>query len=315
MESCPVCGWQHDTRFLAKATLLSASEYDLRQCPECGVIRFHPLPGPEELARFYSTAYYSFSRWHDEAKGKVYARRLSRKRNEGTLLDVGCALGYFLKGIRDHSSWKVHGVEFGKDAARFAREKLDLDVHEGDLKSAGYAERFFDFIHINNVLEHVTDPAGLLRECRRILRDDGVLFLSVPNGACDVRPLVDFFRSEDRPARSGSGHIFFFPQETLIRMVRESGFHIRKKRTGSVKRGLRNLGYYPRKNNWKENYAPSIAPETEVSPSILDPPAKKYPDFYYTLRVLESGFHDIPGLWNFGLDFLLYLQPSAVDRS
>jgi SAM-dependent methyltransferase len=39
----------------------------------------------------------------------------------------------------------------------------------------------FDFVISNHVLEHVSNPIGALREWHRILKEDGILYLTVPD--------------------------------------------------------------------------------------------------------------------------------------
>src|SRR4030095_4805450 len=94
----------------------------------------------------------------EEAKGRWFAARLRRWKSMGTFLDVGCATGFFLHGIKTHSAWEVYGTEFGESAVQFARERLGLNVTQGNLVDAHFPEAFFDYVHVNNVLEHVLDP-------------------------------------------------------------------------------------------------------------------------------------------------------------
>ena len=74
-------------------------------------------------------------------------------------------------------------MEFSPEAVAYARGELGLDVLAGDLQDAGYPDEFFDYVHVNNVLEHVLDPVGLLTECRRILKPGGRFHLAVPTGS------------------------------------------------------------------------------------------------------------------------------------
>lgn len=309
MQSCPICNRQNKKSFLSKVTLVFNTEYDLLQCTNCKGIYFSPLPTIEHLNTFYSPSYYNFNRWHDEAKGAVYAKRLKRLRRTGRFLDVGCATGFFINGIRQNSDWEVCGVDFGSAAIRFARDELGLEAIEGDLQDADYPGQFFDYIHINNVLEHVLDPVALLKECRRIIKPDGYLFLSVPNGHNDSRTLIDFYRLENLPARSVNGHIFFFPRETLLMLFDRMQFAVEKKKTGSIKRGLRNIGYLSRKKRWKEEYFPERSPGVRTNSKIVISP-KKYPEIYYRYRYVQSYLHDIPGLYHFGLDYMFLLRPA-----
>src|SRR5437870_11595841 len=46
---------------------------------------------------------------------------------------------------------------------------------------ASFPESFFDAIRLSHVLEHLTDPQGTLREISRILKPDGLVYVTVPN--------------------------------------------------------------------------------------------------------------------------------------
>ncbi|MGA2622449.1 MAG: class I SAM-dependent methyltransferase [Bacteroidota bacterium] len=310
MSKCPVCGDDSPGIFLCKTTLSSDPVFDLVECPGCGVMRFDPLPTSPQLASFYNASYYDFDRSREEGKGMAFAARLKRWKKTGRFLDVGCATGFFINGIRNNSDWEVFGTDFGRSAVRCARETLHLNVVEGDLADAGFPDAFFDYVHVNNVLEHVLDPLSLLRECRRIIKPGGIYFLSVPNGYNDSLDLIEFYRTEQKPARSKNGHIFFFPARTLLGLMHRMGFVVTKKKTYSVKRGLRSAGYLPRKRDWKTDYFPRKA---EDIPRTTDIPVqdrkKKHSDIYYRLRFIQGNLQMIPGLHKFGLDFLFLLRP------
>jgi SAM-dependent methyltransferase len=230
----------------------------------------------------------------------------------GRFLDVGCATGFFLQGIRQNSDWEVHGVEFSPEAAAYARSELGLAVMAGDLQEAAYPDGFFDFVHVNNVLEHVLDPAGLLNECRRILRPGGRLFLAVPNGVNDSRPLIDYHRGTGAPAFSPSGHIFFFPARTLLRLFEQLDLEVVSTRTGSIKRGLRNARILPRKRGWQAAHAvPPGAKQAKEGQGITVSEEGKKPDLYYRYRNFSAELGNLPGLHEFGLDFLFELRKEA----
>src|SRR5262245_54287248 len=209
MCTCPICQNHDEKNNLCKVSLVHPDVHDLLECPGCGVRYFDPAPGLAQLEQFYAPPYFNFDRAREEGKGMAFARRLQRWKPGGRFLDVGCATGYFLHGIKMHSDWEVHGVEFSASAARFAREQLHLNVRPGELGDAAYPKEFFDYVHVNNVIEHVLHPIPLLAECHRILKPGGFCFLSVPNGFNDSLDLLEFYRQENQPARSKNGHIFF----------------------------------------------------------------------------------------------------------
>ncbi|HTX19517.1 MAG TPA: class I SAM-dependent methyltransferase [Bacteroidota bacterium] len=310
MTGCPICSDRSVKKSLCKVSLTFGTEFDLVECGTCGVIYFDPMPTEAQLAEFYSASYYDFDRGREEGKGMAFAHRLKKWKKKGRFVDVGCATGFFINGIRNNSEWEVYGTDFGESAIRYARDVLKLNVVQGDLADARFPDAFFDYVHVNNVLEHVLDPLSLLRECRRIIKPDGVFFLSVPNGYNDSLDLIDFFRAEHVPARSKNGHIFFFRAKTLQRLFETFGFAVEKQKTYSMKRGLRSYGILPRKRDWKTDYFPRTKAPAEASSEVRVPDQKrKHSSLYYHYRFLQGNLQMIPGLYDFGLDFLFILRP------
>ena len=96
------------------------------------------------------------------------------------VLDVGCRYGAltraYLKG--NH----VVGIDVDRlaldDAARLGIETQWVDAEEG----LPFEDGSFDVVVAGELLEHVRDPAALVREARRVLRPGGTFVGSVPNG-------------------------------------------------------------------------------------------------------------------------------------
>lgn len=305
---CPICQDPGIKNTAARVALSPDDDFDLLRCACCGTWFFHPLPSAKQLAGFYRADYYTFDRESEEGKGRCFARWLSRRQPTGRFLDVGCATGFVLSGIRQKSAWEVFGCELSPGASAYAREQLGLQVTTGQLADAAYARGFFDVIQVNNVLEHVLDPVGLLREIHRILKPAGRLLLNVPNGANDVLPLLAFWESEQHPPRSKDGHLFFFTARTLETLFRQTGFRIQRQKTYSLKRGLRNLGWLPPKSDWKAAYALRL--ESKPRSRTLHPPEpRRKPFWYHAFRYYTGHMKSIPGLHSFGLDFSFVLRP------
>ena len=289
-----------------------ATNYDLVECPTCGVRRFAPLPDLAELQQFYASQYHGRDWYKQQGLGMAFANSLLPRNGGGRFLDVGCGLGFFLDGIRQHSTWEVSGVELSSCAADFARRELSLDVRQGELTEARFPAGYFDYIHVCNVLEHVCDPVGLLSECRRIIKPSGTLHLRVPNGRVDCIELINFFRRERKPALSTSGHLFFFPRRTLRLMLADAGFEPVTSKTYGIRRGLRRLGLYPR---WPGRGTHQLCAANGTKPAaskeIVLAAQKQRPDIYYRYRFFQLRMKMLPGLHEFGLDFLLLLRPTG----
>jgi SAM-dependent methyltransferase len=98
------------------------------------------------------------------------------------LLDVGCGrggFGYALRRLRTDVG-EIWGIEPHPDAANEAREQFD-HVITGSYPADIPAGERFDVIVFNDVLEHMQDPAGVLRKTSSILTPDGTLVASIPN--------------------------------------------------------------------------------------------------------------------------------------
>jgi 2-polyprenyl-3-methyl-5-hydroxy-6-metoxy-1,4-benzoquinol methylase len=315
VNNCPVCRSENGSAPKARISLGIDAVFGLIECERCGCIYCSPPPSREQLGRFYSASYYDFDPRREEGKGMAFSRRLKRIRPAGAFLDVGCAAGFFISGIKQHSGWEVYGTDVGESAVRFAREELKLNVHRGELHEVDFPAEFFDYVHVNNVLEHVRDPLRLLSTCRRVLKREGILHLSVPNGANDVLELIEFYRREGKPAFSHKGHIFFFSARTLLWMIDAAGFVIVRRGTHGFKRGLRNAGLLPKKRNWKENHMPRAALPAPDGERLSPPAGKGHSALYYRYRLAMEYLTMVPGLHRYGLDFFLLLNPSGSART
>ncbi len=307
---CPVCQAEAPSVLCPVVLAGTAPVFKLVECAGCRTRFLDPLPSADELSRFYAPHYYGSDWYKQEEKGRVFGRAMLPRNSSGKFLDVGCGLGFFIDGVRQSSRWDVFGVEVSPEAVSFARDKLNLNVSCGDLAAAGYPDHFFDYIHVCNVLEHVCSPVGLMKECRRILRPNGKLLLSAPNGQADSAGLIRYYKNEGCPARSKDGHVFFFSRTGIRKILCDSGFSIVSSRTFGLRRGLRMLGWYPRKLGWTKQYrpAPDASPQTETA--IHLPKRKKRLPGYPAYRFRQARLKMLPGLWRIGLDFEILGIPS-----
>jgi SAM-dependent methyltransferase len=99
----------------------------------------------------------------------------------GRVLDVGCASGGTARPLRAAGAERLVGIELDPDAAERARAEFDA-VHTGRAEEqvAGLDERF-DTILCYDLLEHLPDPAALLRALGGLAAEQARLHVSVPN--------------------------------------------------------------------------------------------------------------------------------------
>jgi SAM-dependent methyltransferase len=136
------------------------------------------------------------------------------------LLDVGCGNGEGLVRMRQ-LGWDVEGVDVDPLAVETARA-MGLAVRLGDLASQRYPDNSFDAIYMSHVVEHVHDPVGLLRECRRILKPGGRLVALTPNvDSWGHRRFGRAWQHLDPPR-----HLMLFRRQTLEQVVSAAGLRI-----------------------------------------------------------------------------------------
>jgi 2-polyprenyl-3-methyl-5-hydroxy-6-metoxy-1,4-benzoquinol methylase len=145
--------------------------------------------------------------------------KVMRFKQTGNFLDVGGGVGTLMHVVKKYG-FTVYGVEVSEWASAYARNERGLNMVTGMLEDAGHPDAFFDVIVINHVLEHVTAPIKLLGEAHRILKDDGVLVVGVPNiGSIMARIMGERWLSL-RPEE----HIWHFTPNTLRRLMERAGF-------------------------------------------------------------------------------------------
>lgn len=166
--------------------------------------------------------------WAGEVEGtlRIRARWLKKKYGTGTLLDVGCGAGDFLRAAADEG-FQVTGSDFSTVAAARVRSE-GIDVREGPFGSHQFkrAERF-KIITLMHSLEHMPEPGEVLKQVFHLLDEGGVLLVDVPN-RMSLRgrfPNPRRARLFDLPV-----HLFHFTPASLDALMLNAGFQSRQVR-------------------------------------------------------------------------------------
>jgi SAM-dependent methyltransferase len=150
----------------------------------------------------------------------VMAKEAIPYRGEGRFLDIGCGGGSYLYRLRQWG-WEVHGVEPSRAGVAQARS-LGLEVHHGQVRDAQFPDRFFDVIRLHHVLEHLTEPHETFREIARILKPDGLVYITVPN----TFSLTFWLFGANWYALDVPRHVISYCPKTLKFLCRAAGFEV-----------------------------------------------------------------------------------------
>ena len=105
-------------------------------------------------------------------------------REGGKCLDCGANNGHMysiLKEMMDIRCNTYYGIEWNKDPVLDAQKK-NLNILQGDLnKKLQFPDNEFKCVFGLSVLEHLLNPCRYLKECYRVLEEDGTLIILTPN--------------------------------------------------------------------------------------------------------------------------------------
>ena len=159
----------------------------------------------------------------------------------GRLVEVGAFAGVLLDGFRKQG-WQVTGVEPNGRAVAYGRVRFGVDMRNGTLESAALEDGFADAAVMLHVIEHIDRPSAAVEAVRRLLRPGGIFVVETPTYDSLAYKLL----GRRERSLSCNGHIYFYTEATLRRLLQDRGFEVlrvqRVGRTLSVERLLWNIG-------------------------------------------------------------------------
>jgi len=220
VNSCPICN-------SSSLTSTSRGRNLLLHCNDCDV---HVLMHPPE--QDYLDSYYSSEYIMSKAESLASEHRrifrfpeqywlISQLQEQGinsgsSVLDIGCDKGYFIDQCR-RFGYSVTGVEPSISARSYC-ESVGLKVYS-NLKEI-HAK--FDAITMWHVLEHFTNPHGVIADCEEKLHTGGFLFIRVPDFASFWSSLLGKAWIWFQP----NNHYVHYSKMSLTKLIESHGFDI-----------------------------------------------------------------------------------------
>lgn len=146
------------------------------------------------------------------------------------VLDVGCSTGYLGEALAGRGC-VVDGVDRDPEAVALAAGRLHaartVDLDAEDLAEA-LAGETYERIVLADVLEHLLDPAAVLRSAASLLAPGGEIVVSMPNvshGSLRLALLQGRWETRDTGLLDRT-HIRFFTRESMLALVQGAGFAV-----------------------------------------------------------------------------------------
>ncbi|HEV7860090.1 MAG TPA: class I SAM-dependent methyltransferase [Pyrinomonadaceae bacterium] len=219
--TCPICHGPMNRLF-------AHQDYWILGCEVCRHRSAEIAPRANHVEHIYDDKYFQgggagYSDYLVDARilrthGQRYGRMLSRYMKPGTVLDVGAAAGFLLKGFLDQG-WRGEGIEPNPRMAEYARTHLKLDVATGTLEEFE-SERQYDVVSLIQVVAHFVDPERALQVAALRTRQGGFW-------------LIETWNRESWTARAFGKHwheysppsvLHWFSPEGLRRLASQFGF-------------------------------------------------------------------------------------------
>ncbi|MDR2140600.1 MAG: class I SAM-dependent methyltransferase [Deltaproteobacteria bacterium] len=155
------------------------------------------------------------------------------------LLDIGAGNGDFVL-LAQERDWRAVAMELNLESAA-QLEKSGIQVIVKPLELVDIAPGSFSLVTMWEVLEHLTEPKNILYEARRILHDEGLLLILVPNAGSLVTRLLH----ERSDTFGGHSHLNHFNPSSLRKILETMGFEILEMETVITELGAINnhLGF------------------------------------------------------------------------
>jgi 2-polyprenyl-3-methyl-5-hydroxy-6-metoxy-1,4-benzoquinol methylase len=217
--ACPLCGVDQP-----RPTPFGEGPYRVSRCSRCRLWYLSErMPEAAMLAAYADDAYfeggdagYTAYQAQEESLVRTFARLLDRMAamgaTGGSVLDVGCGYGYFLKAAAGHFERRC-GTDYSPRAAEIARGSAEA-VWTGGVRDIPVGERF-DVVVALHVVEHVYDPRAFVADLVDRTRDGGWVLLAAPDMGSFWRHLM----RGSWPSFKIPEHVTFYDRSTLSALL------------------------------------------------------------------------------------------------
>jgi SAM-dependent methyltransferase len=228
---CPVCKSSSFKPFLSAVDYTTTGErFEIVKCTNCDFTLTNPRPDQNSIAKYYqSDKYISHTGGSKSLFDKIYVfartitlgwklKLIESRKPKGNILDYGCGTGEFLEHLKKNG-WDITGVEPSDEARKKSTDLLQATIHSGIEK---IGNKKFDVITLWHVLEHIHDVNEKLQSLNSLLKEDGIIFIAVPNHQSpDGKRYGEHWAGYDVPR-----HLWHFSKDTMKKLLGNNGFEI-----------------------------------------------------------------------------------------
>jgi ubiquinone/menaquinone biosynthesis C-methylase UbiE len=231
------------------------------------------------------------------------------------MLEGGCGMGQFVT-FYTLKNVTVVGLDFAQRALnRLNNQVPNLPLCAGDVSNLPFVDKSFDLYYSGGVVEHFEDGAEeSLKEACRVLKDDGVLMLSVPYFSPLRRLLMPLKKGiwkrvdKSETEQNYNGLNFFqyaYKTPEFEKLLENAGLRVIKKQGYAVLWGLYELPIF---KEYSEVAAPTNSKSNE---KVIFPDVNKSVNSSLIKRLVVSEDDSVPVL-GLGVKFMRWLSANMM---
>lgn len=243
-RGCPTCGSTDDGTVFAEQRLdMSALDQHafasrkrpehmrlrLVECPSCDLVYANPVPSPETLAQAYEEAAFDSAeearyaaRTYAEALDEIIAGLPDRR----GALDIGTGEGAFLAELLGLGFTEIRGVEPSSAPIEVADPSVAGLIEHDVFRADTHAPSSLSLVTCFQTIEHVPDPASLVRAVVTLLKPGGVFALVCHDRRATINRLLSM-----RSPIIDVEHMQLFSPRSVDELLRRGGLEAVEHRT------------------------------------------------------------------------------------
>lgn len=193
MEHDSCCCGEHDSKIIAQVDRYGI-KLDTVLCKSCGSLRFDPYLSSESLAHFYQVFYQDmYARALEPnayfVKQQQYGERLlrfvkGRSLSGKIIVEVGCGAGGALSVFKA-AGCETYGCDYSERLVELGASRGLENLYCGDIETLidgmVASGKKADLIFLHHVFEHLPAPVSWLVRARKILNENGLIVVAVPD--------------------------------------------------------------------------------------------------------------------------------------
>ena len=212
---------------------LTEGNYEITKCLNCGFIWQAYILNDEGMKKLYDTwtssedslkkkkcaDFFLYSKYAHQVQ--MISLLLNKNPYQIDVLDFGMGWGYWCSMAQAYG-YNVSGFEVSEQRIEFASKRgiNIINSLDGDIVTK------FDFIYSNQVFEHISNPLQTLKLLVSLLKDEGIVCISVPNGKGIEQQIAKPEWQASKDAIHPLEHINCFSRQTIVKLGESAGLKL-----------------------------------------------------------------------------------------